>query len=283
MTALPPTGEGPGSSDDTSKSTASDPTTTTSEAEPFAPNVEEEDRVSMPMNMDTSSSSFTSGETWARGIFDKRREEAGVKGGKRQASLGASAATAAKVSSTPPPPPASAANTSVTKYPASGFVGALSGGAGPGPQYPGATGLGAGSGIGRRAESSVTSSHGRSSSTTGLGPLNVGAGSSAAPPPPASPASAAPPPATGSVGQDMSRIYQEGGSAPLSLFSPVPFASSPSAELNNAPPGEEQTEGLELLDASELEEANAAGVLDAVDALLGEAALEGFGEEAHLE
>ena len=281
MTALPPTAERPYSSDDISRNTAVESTTTTNEAEPFVPGREEDVGISTPTKTDRRSSSSASGELWAKGIFDRGREQASLGGGKRQASLEAPAETTARVDSAPP----ESALASVTEYRKSGLEGAFGGGEIPGAQHPGPTGLGAGYSLGPEAGSSVTSMFASRSSINNIAPVNIGtgAGGSAAPPPLAESPPAARPPVTGSAGQDMNRTHQAGGSAPLSLFSPVPFASCPSYALQNAAPGGEETEGIELLDASELEVANAAGVFDDFDALLGGVAFEGFGEESNRE
>ena len=277
MTALPPTAERPYSSDDISRNTAVESTTTTNEAEPFVPG-RGDVGISTPTKTDRRSSSSASGELWAKGIFDRGREQASLGDGKPQASLEAPAETTARVDSAPP----ESAPASVTEYPKSGLVGAFGGGEIPGAQHPGPTGLGAGYSLGPEAGSSVTSMFASRSSINNIAPVHIGtgAGGSAAPPPLAESPPAARPPVTGSAGQDMNRTHQAGGSASLSLFSPVPFASCPSYALQNT--GEE-TEGIELLDASELEVANAAGVFDDFDALLGGVAFEGFGEESNRE
>ncbi len=81
----------------------------------------------------------------------------------------------------------------------------------------------------------------------------------------------------------MDGTHQGGdGTAPLPLPSSMVSASSPSAGPTSSASGD-GTDGLELLDASELEGPNAAGLLDALDALLGEAGMEGFGEQGNSE
>ncbi len=162
------------------------------------------------------------------------------------------------------------------------FVGASGCGAVPVVQQPGARGLRMTSGFGLAAPSSAVSIGAHSfcsdsSSNRGsysIGSIEVGTGGSAVPAtaaPAPVPAAAAAEPTMASAEHDTSSGRREAGSAQLPLLSSAPSASSPSA------PGE-AAKGLGLLEASELEEANALGRLDAIDAFLGEAVLEGFGE-----
>jgi len=163
--------------------------------------------------------------------------------GKGQASQGAPAEAATRVGSA-----SAAAQAPACR--AAGFVGAFGDGAAPVAQPPEARGLGMGSVCGPAAGSSavlVTS-------------------------PPALPPTMA---SSAEHGTNCAHP-EEGGAAPLLLLSSVPSASAPSA------PGEE-ADDLELLDASELEGPNAAGLLDALDAFLGDAVLEGVGEEVSSE
>ncbi len=226
------------------------------EAVPLTPSTVDED-----VDIDTSSTSSVSGESWARGIFDERRQPADSRGAEGQPSKGASAAAAAGAGSAPP------------SYAESGF-GARSV---PVAQHLGAKELRAVSdfrpGAGSPAVSIATGS---------IGPAEIGAGGSAAvaavatvaeaPPPAAAPPLPLPPEAMGSCARQQA--------APLPRLSSVPSLSSPSievkttAETNNSARGggEAEDDGdLELLDASEME--------GAIDALLGEGILEAFGEE----
>jgi len=252
-------GEPASLSDDAITSAASISTTGVLEAISFTPSSEGEN-VGMDMNLerDTSYSSSASDDSWARSIFAERRPADG-RDGKGQASHGAPAEAATRSGSASAGAPASA-------YPTPGFVGSFGGGAGPVGQPPGPRVLGMGSGL-RPAAGSPTVSIGAHSNRTW--PMEVFAGGSAAP--------AAEPRNLASAEHGTNCAHPEaGGSAPLSLLSSVPSASSPPA------PGE-KTDDLELLDASELEGPNAAGLLDALDAFLGEAVLEGLGEEGSSE
>jgi len=126
--------------------------------------------------------------------------------------------------------------------------------AGPGSPQPGSTGL---------------------QVVSGFGSGEVGLGGIAA----AAPVAASVP--TSSAVHVVNRAHQGAGLAPLPLLSsvPSPSPSPPSAAITDATAQGEGIACLEPLNASELEGANATGLLDAVDALLGEAALEGFGED----
>jgi len=252
-----------GLSDQAFTSTASTSTTVVPEGVPLTPKSEDEDRgVDINLNTDESYSPSTSDDSWAKRIFAERLP-ADARDGKGQVFHGAPAEAATRVGSA-----------SAAAYPPPGCEGAFGGGAFPVAQQLGARGQSTGSGFGPAAGSSAVSTGARyccsnscSKNTGGNSSWStkVGTGGSAAAP------AAAPSPSR-APGHGIHGAHREGvGSAPLSLLSSLPSALSRSA------PGED-TEGLELFDVSELEGANAAGLLDAVDALLGEAVLEGFGE-----
>ncbi len=262
-TALAPTEQGPGLTDDTFESTASNTTTNNNEADPCTPGGGDEG-VSMRMQM-----SSAPGESWARGIFDKRRDQAAMGSEKRQVPQVAPAVSATREGS-----PALAA-AAATGYPSPGFIGAFGGDAVTGAHHPEDWGLVKGSdfgpGTGSSAVSTVTSSY---STVIGRETVEAGKGGTAA-------AAAPPSPAKSSAGHGEDCAHPEGGgSATLSPLSSVPPVSPPSAEssitanLHNVAPGRQGTEGLELWNASDLDGANADGLMDVVDALLGETVLE---------
>lgn len=110
-----------------------------------------------------------------------------------------------------------------------------------------------------------------------VGPVEAGTAGDAAAMAAAAPPRAAPLPLT-AAGQRVDRPLAQregGGAAPLP---PLPSAQTSKGSTAPGPAEVGDNTGLELLDASELVGAEAAGFLDAVDALLGEAILEGFGE-----
>lgn len=220
--------------------------------------------INRTMNMGTSMSSLASNESWAKGIFDKRRQPAKLGGGKGSMFEAPTAADAARVSSAEAVP---------TLLPESGFVEPYGTGVVLKEQQPGACGVGAGFGSGQESRSSAVSiATGSycSSSSDSSGPCEAGPAGSAAVATAVPPEIPSPPTAAKRADQD--------GLPPL----PLPLLSSPSllsTERNSAALEGEETGALELLDASEFEGANTAGLLDAVDALLGEAVLKGFGEK----
>lgn len=266
------------------------------EAIPLTFESDHEDEVGMNMKASTGAtcSSSATDESWTRGIFDERRQPTHPEGGGKPVSQGPPTAE---------PTGASSAEAAPTAYPEPESARAFGGGGGTVPVAPQAeaSGLGVGFGFGPRVGSSAVSIGASgcysSRSSRGTGPVEVSAGGSAPasgaaqpPPPPAPPTPWAPaaPPTTVSAGHVIHRAHEEGGgSAPLPLLSSVHSSSSPSPGIhatalpNNAAPG--GTGGAELLGPSELEGPNSAGLLDAVNALLGEAVLEGFGEEGSSE
>ena len=185
----------------------------------------------MGTDMCTSVTSSASDESWAKGIFDDRRQPA-----ERRGTAGSS--------------PVSKADSSCFSGRSRNSVGLVEAAAG---------------------DSAIAAS-----------PSAVASAAAAAPSsPPAPPAVAHPaPPTTASWEHGVDRDRQGGVSAPLPLSSSVASTSSRSAELNttaisnSAAPGE-GAEGLELLNASDLEGADA-DLLDALDALLEDAVAEGF-------
>eukprot|EP00903_Cladosiphon_okamuranus_P014222 g13213.t1 len=239
--------------------------------QPYSPKVE---------SQDVGSTSFSPGatdESWARGVFDKHRQSA------QTAATGPPRA--------PEPEPAELGE-------ASGFEGAFSSSTGK-ERQPRATAVGSGFAVRARSAGSMTASISSSISTSvsdsaSDGPIeagNVTAGvatfTAAAP---------APAPSSTAAGRDVDlsldrSLDKRQGDGPVSLplLATVPSAPSAPSSSSNAAPDHRDSDksmingdadgGLALLDAYELEGAEGAGLLDAVDALLGEAALEGFGEE----
>ena len=159
-----------------------------------------------------------------------------------------------------------------------GFVGAFGGGVEK-EQHPTGVrfglGLGAGS-AGSATDSSFTSSvrgsftssisSRSSSSSSSVGPVTAGDIAAAT----------AGPDGNRSVGQDDRRA--EDGVAPLPLVPSVLSSQTPGTAPGLSDWDGNGNEGLEMLQTSELESAEVAGILDAVDELLGEGDLEGFGE-----
>lgn len=187
-------------------------------------------------------------ESWARGVFDKRR----------QPSSPAGAAAAAGVAAAP-----------AERGAVSGVAGAFGGSVGD-EKHPTVTGVifdcgpGAGSVTGGSIRSSITSSISSISSNSNsnsVGPVSAGDASAA------------------TAAQDQ---HAGDEAIPLLLVPSALSAHTSSAALGPAEVGDKSSGddggGLELLRASELEAAKAAGLLDVVDELLGEAGLEGFGE-----
>jgi len=215
--------------------------------------------------MDTSSTFSVSGESWARGIFDERWQPTDPGGAEGQPSNGVPAAAAATACSIPTAP---------TAYPESGFVRALGGGSVPVVQQSGAQEVGAvagfGSGAGPPAVSIATGSC--STTTSNIGPVQIGAGGSAPPAPARAPAAPPLPPPSEATANCVYR-----NAAPLPRLSSMPSPSAKlqtTAESNKSATGGEGAEGSEdlgLLNASE--------IAGAIDGLLGEGILEGFGEE----
>lgn len=253
-------------------------TTSEDEPKPFFPKIESKD-VDMTSSRSTAYSSATSDESWARGVFDKRRQPADTKEGGH----GEGSASAAGAATAPGGATAAPAGPEEDLGEASGFAGAF-GGSSVGPEpHPRGTGLG--SGFGARAGSAgsiAASSISSGTSSNSVGPVGAGSsgGVASTPPPPAAAAVAAP---FTAAGQDANRSLDQRERDGAALLPLLPLV--PPTPTSNAAPGPAGSGGngngntrLELLDTSELEGAEAAGLLDAVDALLGEAALEGFGE-----
>ena len=199
-------------------------------------------------------------ESWARGLLDKRRQPAGMESGNGNDEPSSAAAPATAPAAVPAASPAEAGGTV-------GLVGAFGGGVEK--EQHTATGVrfgftaGAGP-AGSNADSSFTSSISNlSSSSTGLVSATVAASAAA--------------------GQDDKRCLDQAGNEviPMPLLPSVPSAQPSSADPGPAEVGDDGgsgSKGLELLRFSELKEAEAAGLLDAVDALLGEAVSEDLGE-----
>lgn len=211
------------------------------------------------VDMETSSTSSASEESWARGILVERRQPGDRGGAERPVAQGPPAAAAARVSS---------AEAAPITYPELRLMGAFGAGSVPVAQQPGTKELGAAPpGFLRSPAVSISTGSCSNSSSSSIGPVEVGAGSSPA-------AAAAAPPLPPPPGAETIRTDQK--PALLSLLSSVPSPSAKlntTAELNDSAAGGEGTEGigdLELLDASEME--------GAIDELLGEGILEGFGE-----
>ena len=190
----------------------------------------------MGTDMCTSVTSSASDESWAKGIFDDRRQPA-----ERRGTAGSS--------------PVSKADSSCCSGGSRNSVGPVEAAAG---------------------DSAIAASPSAAASAA-----SAAAAAAAPSSPPAPPAVAHPaPPTTASSEHGVDRDHQGGVSAPLPLSSSVASTSSRSAELsttaisNSAAPGE-GAEGLELLNASDLEGADA-DLLDALDALLEDAVAEGF-------
>jgi len=230
-----PTGEPPGSSDDS--------------AVLLTPSsIDEGAGMGMKMgsSMETHVSPSASEESWARGILDGRRPPAypgGTEGPVSQAPPAAAAIIVPSAESAP------------TTSPESGFVGAFGAGSVPVAHQPGTEEMGEGSPVVSKATGSYSSS-----SSNGIGPVEVGVGAN-----PAEAVAPLPPP----PGATANRADQN-----TALLPPLSSVPSPSAKLNDSAAGGERAEetgDLALLDASEMG--------GAIDALLGEGILEGFGEE----
>lgn len=217
----------------------------------------------------TSCSSTASDESWARGIFGKRRHPADTtKGGNWKTACPPSIATGA-VAGAAAAPAAAPATAPPELGAASGFAGAFGDSVGNG-HHPRDTGVEFGFGPSAGLAGSATDG-GISSNSAGP----VSAGDAAAVTAAASTAAA----------QDGNRSLdqQDRQGEEVALF-PL-LSSAPSAQTGNAAPGPAEMDGngngnggLELLHASELEGAEAAGFFDALDELLGDVVLEGFGE-----
>lgn len=193
----------------------------------------------------TSHSSAASDTSWARVLFDKRRQPADTEGEHGKASPPAGAAAAASAA-----PAAPAAK--------SGFVGAFRGSTSVGKeQHPGGTGamFGFGPGAGSAGSNTASNSSISSNNSNNVGPASAGDAAAAT----AAPSTAAEQDGNSSLDkQDQQAGYTV---APLPLLPLVP-----SAQTSNTAPGPAEVignangrgEGLELLRASELEGAEAA-------------------------
>ena len=259
-----------------------------SEAVPLTPTSIDEDvdtkMMSTSSDMDTSVSSSASDVSWAKGIFDGRRQQPAEPGGAEgTVPLAPPVPTAARVGS---------AEAAPTTYSAAGFVAAFGAGAVPVAQQTATMELGAvpgfGPGAGSHAVSIATEScNGSSSSGSsgGLGLVEGGTGGKAAAvaaavavpvtSPAGAAAAAAPSPSAEAAAN---RALEK--AAPLPVLPSVPSPSSSSQQLNNAAESNNSASGekegevtgeVALLDSSEVD--------GAIDALLGEGLLEGFGEE----
>lgn len=259
------------------------PATSEEEAKLRPSRVERED-----VDMNPYPSTF-SDESWARGLLDKRRQPAGMESGNGNDEPSPAAAPATAPPAAPATAPAAAPATAPAAVPAAspaepggtvGFVGAIGGvvekeqHTATGARFGFAAGAGP---AGPNADSSFTSSNSSlSSSSSSAGFVSAGDAAVAA-------AAAATVAASAAAGQDDKRCLDQAGNEaiPMPLLPSVPSAQPSSADPGPAEEGDNGgrgSEGLELLRFSELKEAEAAGLLDAVDALLGEAVSEDLGE-----
>lgn len=279
-------------------------TTSEDDSKPLSPKTETpaDGDVDMTSYSPTSTASSSGeGESWARGMFEKRRQHR-----QQRAGVGGGGNVETSPPNGPDDGPAAPGAAPVELGEASGFAGAFSSSVGN-ERHPRHTQ--AGSAFGVRAVSAGSFTASTSSVSSGVsnnnsvGPVveaGAAAGSvaTAAPTAPASATASAtalatatataepPPPSV--VGQSVGRSPDQrrgDGAAPVPLFQPLPSARSsanvaaPARAAEACGKGDGDGDGgLELLDAAELEGAEGAGLLDAVDALLGEAVLEGFGE-----
>ena len=206
----------------------------------------------------TSYSTTASDESWARGIFGKRQQPADMDKVSTWNTASSLAGAPAAVGAAEAPAAAQAE------------LGAAFRGNVGNEQHPRDAGLGFGSSSGARS-AGLVSTEGISSCSAGP----VSAGDATAVTTSASTAAGQ----DGDCPLDQQDSQEEDGAA---LLSPLP--SMPSAPTSTAAPeraemdgNDKGSEGLELLHDSDSEEAEAAGLFDAVDELLGEAVLGGFG------
>lgn len=212
-----------------------------------------------------------SGKSWATGFSDQRPQSHSMKGGQgNKASPFAGAAAAPAVAATPAAAP-------IAPGAAFEFVGASSASVGE-AQHPTGVRFGLGAGAGSAGSTTGSSFSSFSSSISSISNNSVGP-VSAGDAPAAKPTPSMEAVREGNLCLDRQEQQAGDGSAQLPLkVSSVLSAQEKSATPGPADVGDSGNRGLELLHASELEAAKAAGLLDVVDELLGEAVSEGLEE-----